>query len=417
MEWEKELQLLRDTLKRCRIASGIISPFEPIHQAMDSPIWEILSARLEKKNTVKNRIGLLREKTLYKYTDEYQFCYLYLPLSQRREGSVLLVGPYLLEPISSHHFLEMGERIGVPPKSQRYFKQLYQNVPVLSEGDSVFVMLDTFCEHLWETSSFSIYNVNAMESAVLPSLPDTESRDRFDEEWMNIKTMEIRYQFENELMEAVAKGQLHKEKTLLSLFSDKMLSFSDKLFEKRVSDPLRNAKNYGIIMNTLLRKAAEQGGVHPVHIDKMSSDFAHRIEHLSSLSENGALMIEMFRSYCKLVRKHAIRNFSPVIQKAILLIESDLSADLSLGTLAKQQSISPAYLSSLFKKETGKTLSEYIREKRISYAASLLDTTHLQVQTVAQHCGIMDVQYFSKLFKKQMGKTPKEYRLSQRQLT
>ena len=40
--------------------------------------------------------------------------------------------------------------------------------------------------------------------------------------------------------------------------------------------------------------------------------------------------------------------------------------------------------------------------------------TRLQVQTIALHCGIMDVQYFPKLFKKQTGKTPREYRESMR---
>ena len=43
----------------------------------------------------------------------------------------------------------------------------------------------------------------------------------------------------------------------------------------------------------------------------------------------------------------------------------------------------------------------------------LLKTTRLQVQTVAQHCGMMDVQYFSKTFKKIAGVTPREYRLNQ----
>jgi len=57
-----------------------------------------------------------------------------------------------------------------------------------------------------------------------------------------------------------------------------------------------------------------------------------------------------------------------------------------------------------------KTVSEYVRYKRIEHAKYLLGTTHLQIQTVAQHCGIMDVQYFLKAFKKEVGKTPKEYR-------
>ena len=180
--------------------------------------------------------------------------------------------------------------------------------------------------------------------------------------------------------------------------------------EMRGSSPLRSAKNYSIIMNTLLRKAAENGGVHPVYLDRISSDFARKIEEISVLSAFPALMNEMFRSYCRLVRKHSIRRYSPAVQKAILLIDSDLSAPLTLSTIAAAQGLSEGYLATIFKKETEKTVSEYVREKRMKHAAHLLTTTKLQIQTIALHCGIMDVQYFSKLFKKHTGKTPKEYR-------
>ena len=165
-------------------------------------------------------------------------------------------------------------------------------------------------------------------------------------------------------------------------------------------------------MNTLLRKAAQSGGVHPMYIDKTSSDFAIRIEYLSSINEIAPLMREMFTSYCRLVRKHSMKAFSPIVQKASLLIDADLSANLSLDTVSKHLGVSAGYLCTVFKKETGKTVSEYIREKRIKYASHLLSTTGLQVQTIALHCGIMDVQYFSKTFKKQVGMTPNEYRKS-----
>jgi YesN/AraC family two-component response regulator len=92
------------------------------------------------------------------------------------------------------------------------------------------------------------------------------------------------------------------------------------------------------------------------------------------------------------------------------MIEADISQELSLQDLAKRQSITPEYLATVFKKETGKTVIEYIRDKRITHAVHLLNTTNLQIQTIAMHCGIMDVQYFSKIFKKQVGKTPREYR-------
>ena len=158
------------------------------------------------------------------------------------------------------------------------------------------------------------------------------------------------------------------------------------------------------------RKAAEQGGVHPMYLDKVSSAFAVKIEQMSSPSEIRDLIGEMFTSYCRLVKKHSIKKYSPIVQKVIVTIDADLSADLSLASLAKSQNVSAGYLCTLFKKETEKTLIEYIREKRIKHACHLLATTHLQVQTVALNCGIVDVQYFSKTFKKMVGKTPKEFR-------
>ena len=76
------------------------------------------------------------------------------------------------------------------------------------------------------------------------------------------------------------------------------------------------------------------------------------------------------------------------------------------------QNVSAGYLSSLFKQETGETLTEHVNRKRVKFAMRLLGTTRLQVQTIAQHCGILDVHYFSKVFKKYAGMTPKEYRNS-----
>jgi YesN/AraC family two-component response regulator len=220
-----------------------------------------------------------------------------------------------------------------------------------------------------------------------------------------MKAMEQRYAFENDLIRAVSLGQLHVGNQLFS-------GISEMQFERRLADPLRNAKNYGIIMNTLLRKAAESGGVHPLYLDRVSSEFAHSIEQMTSTQQNAALMQEMFRGYCLLVQQHSLRNYSRVVQTAILLIDSDLSADLTLHSLANNQSISPGYLSTVFKKETGKTVTAYIREKRMRHACHLLGSTNLQIQTVALHCGMPDVHYFTKTFKKEIGKTPKQYRES-----
>lgn len=401
---EAELNFLRDVFKKCHIHTSVMSRADAMAQISSSDFRENFGGLPLYRRFLHGELNTLAHGTVYKQRDALGLCFLFFLLPPE-DASLLVVGPYHTDTPSRSWLLELGEKNGISPKRQRHFEEYMMSIPVLTADSPLLLMLDRFCELIWNSPSFAIVDINETDSVPPSPISESLQDDDFDDILMSVKAMETRYALENELIRAVSLGQLHVEGQLLS-------AFSEHGFERRVPDELRNAKNYGIIMNTLLRKAAESGGVHPVYIDRVSSEFALKIEQLPSLSENGALMREMFRSYCRLVRKHTIRHLSPTVQKTVLLIDSDLSANLSPRRLAEQQSISLGYLSTIFKRETGKTISEYIREKRMQHAVHLLSTTNLQVQTVALHCGIVDVQYFSKIFKQQIGKTPKEYRES-----
>ncbi len=403
MFYDNELTFLCETLKKVRLRAAVIEPGEPICSVMDSDIYSVFGNELPQDMPLRAFIGELAERTMYKSTDDLHLCYIYFLLPKAEKETLLFIGPYLSDPLTSEQILDSGGKTSVPPKSHKYISEYYSHIPILTPDSNILVMINTFCERIWQSQSFSIVDVKNESSIPVSPINETAHSETFDALLMNMKAMENRYSFENELMQAVTLGQIHKETQLFSAFPESTL-------ERRASDPLRNAKNYCIIMNTLLRKAAEKGGVHPIYLDAMSSSFAMKIEQLPALPDSFGLMTEMFRSYCRLVRKHSMKDFSPVVRKTVLLVDSDLSADLSLKTLAEAQNISAGYLSAVFKKETGKTVSEFIREKRIKHAVHLLTTTHLQVQTIALHCGIMDVQYFTKLFKKETGMTPKQYR-------
>ena len=118
----------------------------------------------------------------------------------------------------------------------------------------------------------------------------------------------------------------------------------------------------------------------------------------------------MVRKYSRLVQKHSQKGYSLLVQKVITCIDTDITADLSLKTQAKLLNVNPSYLSTLFRKETGVTLTDYVNQKRVERAKQLLKAGNTQIQTVAQNCGMLDVNYFTKIFKKYTGVTPKEYR-------
>ena len=69
-----------------------------------------------------------------------------------------------------------------------------------------------------------------------------------------------------------------------------------------------------------------------------------------------------------------------------------------------------SYLSTLFHKEVGCTLTEYINRQRIERSIHLLQLTAKSVQEISSDCGFQDVKYFIKLFKKHTGFTPNRYR-------
>ena len=76
-------------------------------------------------------------------------------------------------------------------------------------------------------------------------------------------------------------------------------------------------------MNTLLRKAAENGMVNPMHIDRISSDFARKIETVTSTENGKKLMREMIRKYGLLVKNYSMKDYSLLVQKVITRVEAD----------------------------------------------------------------------------------------------
>ncbi|MBE6589813.1 MAG: hypothetical protein E7643_06500 [Ruminococcaceae bacterium] len=195
--------------------------------------------------------------TVYKLTDSFSLCYRFLLLPATQKTTLLSIGPYLPSPVTSQRILELGEKNGLSPQVQKYIFEYYSGIPVLPADSPLWSMLHTFCERIWKTTSFDVTEITEEELPAndyfKPLTADTEGTDTL----VNMKVLERRYAFENEIIRAVTLGQPHMEEQLRA-------SFSPTLFEKRAADPLRNAKNYGVIMNTLLRKAAENGGVHPI---------------------------------------------------------------------------------------------------------------------------------------------------------
>lgn len=109
---------------------------------------------------------------------------------------------------------------------------------------------------------------------------------------------------------------------------------------------------------------------------------------------------------------HQQKN-SEIIQQILQLIESSYCTDISVAYISEKVYLTPNYISLLFKKETGRTITEYITDIRIEKAKDLLTTTDLRVMEVAEKVGYSNQYYFSSVFKKKTGLQPKQFQKSQ----
>ncbi len=127
-----------------------------------------------------------------------------------------------------------------------------------------------------------------------------------------------------------------------------------------------------------------------------------------------SLILELLYTLINDSQKRAFRdpiknsNYKAV-EKAMRFIRENLTATLSLQTVADLAGFSPIHFHNCFKASTGKTVHEYVEEQRINKAANLLVTTDRTLTEIAYECGFSSQSYFSFAFKRRTGQTPREY--------
>lgn len=402
MDCEQEYDFMMKLLKKFNINTTLINIYDEKLPEFDLGLRKTIFQEEDYRKIQPFLTSAGKPNTIYQINDKYLCQYFTFRLPSN-PGTYLVIGPYTEQNLTQETLLTLADHFNFSPQLFAQLKKYYSELPVIKDHEFLLSIIITFGEYLWgDISNFSIEKIGPHSIDRVEPV-STDHRETKEDAYLTMKALEERYEKENALIQSVAKGLTHKAE--LSIFNNNFLAM-----EKRLNDPVRDIKNYCIILNTLLRKGAEQGKVHPIHIDALSSQFAKEIERITTPQKGMELQRIMVKKYCLLVNNHSINGYSLPVQKVVTRIDADLTADLSLKAQAELLNVNPSYLSTLFKKETGMTLTNYVNKKRIEHAIYLLNSTNMQIQNIAHYCGIPDVNYFTKIFKKQTGKTPSEFR-------
>lgn len=180
------------------------------------------------------------------------------------------------------------------------------------------------------------------------------------------------------------------------------------------SKSIEKIKNNLYILNTHFESALLKEQLPATQVGQLSLKYQLSIESETSIAKLIKLPYKMLQKYSKLISNHNLKQYSYTIGQAIEYINFNLQSKLSLATIANALDKNPNYLSTQFKKEFGKTLTQYIQERRIEEAIYMLHSTNMSIQAIAQLVGIEDLSWFSKLFKSITQLTPTEYRQQMR---
>ena len=211
--------------------------------------------------------------------------------------------------------------------------------------------------------------------------------------------------YEKELLNYVKKGNLDK----LNEFIKKNITIGEKGIHAK--NPLRNAKNLFISFTSLVSHAAFDGGLDWELALNLSDFYIQTVEELNTVADIYDLFAKMFLDYTERVRKIKAGNYSTAVVKSQNYIYEHLYGKISLSDLADHSAMNPSYLSHLFKKEVGLSISEYIQKERIEESKRLIEAGEKSLSDIYVCLGFIDQSHFSKAFKKVVGITPKEYRL------
>jgi two-component system response regulator YesN len=140
------------------------------------------------------------------------------------------------------------------------------------------------------------------------------------------------------------------------------------------------------------------------YYSRIVSDDGTRAEILKNLQEFCCVVGDLF------AKAHETRQQAS-LKRAIRYMEQEYrNEELLMGDVAKHSFVSSSYLSTMLKKETGKTFSEYLTDIRMEHAKKLLRETEMKSYEVAQACGFANATYFSTVFKRMNGMSPSAWK-------
>lgn len=174
---------------------------------------------------------------------------------------------------------------------------------------------------------------------------------------------------------------------------------------------LQNMKYHFVITTALVARYCIEGGMALSAAYSLSDFYIQKADMCKTVKAVSDLHPIMCEDYTKRMRSLGKQKIcSKQVAECIDYIYDHLHTRITVEILASHVGLNPSYLSRLFKKETGFTISSYIQSKKIETAKNMLIYSDYALSQIASILAFPSQSYFTEIFRKNTGMTPSRYR-------
>ena len=176
-------------------------------------------------------------------------------------------------------------------------------------------------------------------------------------------------------------------------------------------NPITNLKYHFVITTAMITRLCKQKGMELEQAFRMSDFYIQRLDDIHTVQGVRSLHDEMVLDDTEKMRRICRSDTnSRHISVCKEYIYSHLKERITIEDLADELGVSASYLSRLFKKETGDSVSAYIRRQKIEMAKNLLRYSDYSMIDIANRLSFSSQSHFIQQFREYTGMTPKKYR-------
>lgn len=225
----------------------------------------------------------------------------------------------------------------------------------------------------------------------------------FSKDIMNLKSKEYVFPAHKEklLVESIMKGSSDEAQSIYSEIVSETSEYPFAVIQLVIS-------HLTLTINNILRSLKKNNAF------LVAPDFDLTVSSLNqaeTMEEIHLHFYNLFEDVSRMLEEKRSSKHEDLVKKVHEIIAREYSnPNLSLNSIADELSMSPVYLSRLYKQLTAGALSDVIGEMRMNKAKELLRGSEYTVSEIAEKTGFTNSSYFYRIFKKNNGITPNDYR-------